>query len=160
MRLLDERERLRSLAISIHALLWSATVIRRHTNFNALISIHALLWSATVMLLFLATVLLYFYPRTPVECDCLANAETVKNKYFYPRTPVECDLPKRHTRQDDYISIHALLWSATIISKSDEMTKGNFYPRTPVECDVCVRLFKSRDCIFLSTHSCGVRLKN
>ena len=49
------------------------------------------------MLLFLATVLLYFYPRTPVECDFETDAIAALL---------------------GYISIHALLWSATSLAIS------------------------------------------
>ena len=125
---------------------------------TVLISIHALLWSATLIGLyflkypfkFLSThscgvrlhgpqlqtqVYRYFYPRTPVECDRFCRFGSWSHSYFYPRTPVECDVTFIKFRLQLQISIHALLWSAT---------------RTVVMLSTCF-------ITFLSTHSCGVR---
>ncbi len=100
-----------------------------------------------------------FYPRTPVECDCPHLFELSHLQHFYPRTPVECDFVGLLLTLDiSFISIHALLWSATlrvslIINNYEVFLSTHscgvrplylaqtaqkavhFYPRTPVECD-------------------------
>ena len=58
-----------AIFISIHALLWSATTTRIFAFNTCAISIHALLWSATFPVCLLSSAIRYFYPRTPVECD-------------------------------------------------------------------------------------------
>ena len=121
-----------------------------------------------------------FYPRTPVECDESIFGIIPIHDNFYPRTPVECDrdkiivdpriiaisihallwsatMKKYELTAEFIISIHALLWSATNIRPRYSIHQKYFYPRTPVECDTTsVTLIQTLH-LFLSTHSCGVR---
>jgi len=80
-----------------------------------MISIHALLWSATTNRLVEAGKIMDFNPRTPVECDNFTGQKAVKLDDFNPRTPVECDNSPLSIKVESLqISIHALLWSATL----------------------------------------------
>ena len=145
--------------ISIHALLWSATLICcKKTRRLAFLSTHScgvrpiakIITNITTEFLsthscgvrlfgkLLQLLTWHFYPRTPVECDFGHGGGITSCPNFYPRTPVECDsyVPS-FPRVSCWISIHALLWSATHTFP--------VFPEYPVG--------------FLSTHSCGVRQK-
>ena len=122
-------------SISIHALLWSATKNWQYRNIGDKISIHALLWSATPADKN-RSCCLYFYPRTPVECDRYQREGLANDNYFYPRTPVECDQKGmlNMTKYQVFLSTHSCGVRHTTMSRL-RIGIINFYPRTPVECD-------------------------
>ena len=79
---------------------------------------------------------IHFNPRTRVECDGFQMGLRCRATYFNPRTRVECDFDRR----------------------CSPFLFGNFNPRTRVECDNGTNAGLFYWNLFQSTHSCRVRL--
>ena len=121
--------------ISIHALLWSATLLEHDGIADYFISIHALLWSAT-------------HER---------HAHTSVGEHFYPRTPVECDRDtfSYHPDLKIFLSTHSCGVRLTILT-AHIIAHGFLSTHSCGVRHLTLRILTSGK-KFLSTHSCGVR---
>ena len=69
VRLMASNNTLYRQIISINALVWSATMLKRHRDFDKHISINALVWSATLTVYIIISANGHFNQRTRMECD-------------------------------------------------------------------------------------------
>jgi len=99
--------------VSIHALVWSATQFAFWTGMRTGVSIHALVWSATLISPWKNTTKKFqsthSYGVRPYQ-----SIQVIDNPCFNPRTRMECDLNYRVLKCMYGVSIHALVWSATV----------------------------------------------
>ena len=168
----------KTATISTHALTWSATIGIAVICNNTSISTHALTWSATLCDFVESVIKSDFNSRTHVECDALTEAKTLLQCDFNSRTHVECDMLNYQAEIANYISTHALTWSATFHHIKGFIWIAYFNSRTHVECDEYLGIYTSikdisthaltwsatdsfyaigGDCGFQLTHSRGVR---
>ena len=100
------------------------------------ISTHALTWSATITLQ-LNCIMQHFNSRTHVECDRSApgaGAQTIFQLTHSRGVRPKC--PGRRGAND--ISTHALTWSATMMDSDGTTRRTHFNSRTHVECDLSI----------------------
>ena len=123
---------------------------------------------------------IYFYPRTPVECDTVLFVQSVFRIEFLSTHScgVRLVYHRPYAKLRGFLSTHSCGVRLTLLI-AENLIIGNFYPRTPVECDKngqwhdveflnfyprtpveCDKMpiqICSLSAKFLSTHSCGVR---
>ena len=145
--------RMFAVAISTHALTWSAT--KFHSLFTPIQSI-----------------------STHVECDAIVSFCSYHSGYFNSRTHVECDCQRKKVLLMIVISTHALTWSATMAARMNgtaslfQLTHSRGVRRCVVQTTRLLRHFNSRTHVecdgksgvpmedlikFQLTHSRGVR---
>ena len=100
------------------------------------VSIHAPAWGATRPVPRPCDRAKSFNPRTRVGCDRLIEPFATFFIRFNPRTRVGCDwyVPYR-LLWDDWVSIHAPAWGATLSCRLMSGLSASFNPRTRVGCD-------------------------
>ncbi len=126
--------------------------------YRHLVSIHALAWSATLLKLSSLYNNDCFNPRTRVECDASLSPQEKAGILFQS---THSRGVRRYVCHNSFlltlVSIHALAWSATNSIPTTKAFFTGFNPRTRVECDTQTLFFSPVFKMFQSTHSRGVR---